>query len=66
MNLSNIPDGTRLSTENVAFYADCGREHGSFSVNGATITALNFSNYDAMGTRTRMRSFAAGVWWERL
>lgn len=64
VNLSNIPDGAKINTENVAFYADCGVGKGSFSINAATITALDFSDYDGEGTTYDNAFFAAGLWWD--
>ncbi len=64
VNLSNIPDETRINAENVKFYADCGVSKGSFSINGAVISALDFSNYDGEGTAYDNAFFAAGLWWD--
>ena len=63
-NLSNIPGGTNINTTDVRVQVDCGESGGSFSMNGAIVTALNFADYDGEGSSFDGGYVAAGIWWD--
>ncbi|HWP79627.1 MAG TPA: hypothetical protein VN446_03215 [Candidatus Acidoferrum sp.] len=64
INLSNIPNGARILTEDVRVQADCEASEGSFTLNEVVITALDFADYDGEGGTFEGGYFAAGIWWD--